>query len=174
MLNNTSRLMTDRYDYNNLLKKMDWDDLDAGLAYLALLRLDSFLFRKIVLTDAQLLHSRFFLNATSLKSVECSLFDQLPFEKLEIRTRAKSIEKSLLSFVVDSSKPYLKNHLFPSIKFADRVQSELSKVPTSDVRTWKDIPKVLVRCGADKEDAERLDHAWAKIIEVSSKKLNAV
>lgn len=159
----SSRLLTDKYDYNSLLDYMDWGADEARKNYLGLMRLDSVLFDTLVFTDAQFIQSRFFLDTALSNGL-----NDLPLRSIELRCRAKNVEQSILAFMIDHDASRLRPQLFTAIENSELIQGELPRVNSKEVRSWRSVPNILVQCGASKDDAERIEEAWAKLIEISS------
>jgi len=169
MLFDNSRLFTDAYDYNSLFTKMSSDDLAGSMGCIARLRLDSVFFQQIVLTDAQLFHSLFFSEATSISTRdEDSVSNYIPYGRLEIRSRMDTLEDSLLSLIYDPSEHYLKPHLFTYIDKDKVLADRLSTVPAKELSgRFKKIPKVLISIGADEIRVSKAFDAWNRWIEMS-------
>src|SRR5262245_45212335 len=105
-----SRYFADVYDSIRQAAHMSWNDEQLAIHYLARLRLDCLLCRTTVLTDSELLDGVFFLSAA-----ERPLFEELPIERLEIRTRAASLEESLLRFLRSKDQDKLRGYAFSSL-----------------------------------------------------------
>ncbi len=150
-------LFADVYDsveQSSNLARRDKQDVQS---YLGRLRLDAFLYRRTVLTDAQLLDGTFFLAAA-----EGRIFNELPFDRFEIRSRAKRLDEALLGLVLNPRGIWFSS--LPKDQ-ADRIQRGLIEHPSPNISDWRKLGKILVDVGLDQAEADRLENAWAKWIE---------
>ena len=132
--------------------------------YIGRLRLDSIVSQKIILSDAQLLDGTFFLNAAL-----SGRLDELPQERIEIRSRTTDPENAVLGFVRDKSESYLTRFEFSSLphdqELRDRIIENLIKIPSKNVSNLKELRSALVQAGFDEVKADVLYEAWVKLVE---------
>ncbi len=111
----------------------------------------------------------FFLGVT-----EEPIFDELPFERLEIKTCAATLEDSLLGFLRSGDQERLRGYAFSSLPVdraddeAERIRILLKDYRSTGIDHWRKIRKVLVDIGFDRTAAERLESAWARWIELAT------
>jgi hypothetical protein len=75
--------------------------------FLGRLRLDAILNKKIVLTDGLIYDGSFFLSMANR-----GVLDQLPLGRIEIRSRAKSLDDAILRVFCDRNQPHLREIFF--------------------------------------------------------------
>jgi len=110
----------DVYDSLQQVKNLHgvWGDAELNRFYLGRLRLDTLLAEKTIIKDAELLNGIFFLSATERpNATEPPLLNELPLDKIEIRTRARTLEESLLALFVRPGEPSLRGIFFSSASF---------------------------------------------------------
>ncbi|MDD5761981.1 MAG: hypothetical protein PHP88_05665 [bacterium] len=93
---------------------------------------------------------------------------------LVIRSRSTNLEDALLRFVRDPKKDLLNGFMFSSIRNeAERTgaMDALKQTDASHVKTWRGIPPLLRYIGVSKDNVDRMESAWARMIELQAKKL---
>ncbi len=155
-----SRIFSDIYDsVRQRVYAPGWSEDDpARDGYVARLRLDAYLWRTVVVTDAQLLDGTVFLGMGPER-----LAAKLPLRHLEVRARSESLAAALKGFVVSPDRSTLSPLRFSAIPGSEArgaVQAALSERPSSDVRSWLDVPRILQESGVEQGQVEALREAW--------------
>ncbi len=162
-----SRLFADVYDGPIQGRHVSWGEPVGRASYLARLRLDAFLRKKIVIVDTDIVDGAFFLDAAT-----DSLLEELPLERIEVQLRANSFEDSIyLSFFdpkMKTLRPYFLSSM--SAEQALQVQSRLKEYPSSGIQSWRRIPQVLRSIGVEAELTERYAKSWAMWCELINKR----
>jgi len=105
-----NRLFSQAYDPGIQADRTSWGMDVTFRNVLGQLRLDTILYDRVVLVDADVFDGRFFLDASNR-----GLLSELPWSKIEIRMRAKTLEESFIQQLVRPGKQYLAPYLFDSI-----------------------------------------------------------
>lgn len=162
------RVITDLFDYNSRRDLGDiGENVSHAMGYLSRLRFDSLIYRKIVLTDVQMLHSVFFSSLGLISSDRVDIFDRIPFGAIEVRTRSLSLRQSIVELVKPKSNGDLIWHLFTYIDPTGFVSGEISGRPGSEVGKWQDVPDLIIEIARGTPAAERARRAkesWKRLI----------
>jgi hypothetical protein len=158
-----ARLFADVYDSVQQATNIIQGDKQLALCYQARLRLDSFLYQTTILTDSEILDGVFFQDAAN-----DSILDRLPLGRLEIRSRAETLDEALIGMLRDPTRATLRGVLFSSLANNDAIRVALREYPSVGVNNWRMVPKILVDVGVEKAEAERLENAWAEMIRLAA------
>lgn len=170
---NEARFFTDFYDsvkqrmYPNVFHNLE----STKSAYIGRLRLDTLMSRKLVLTDAQILDGAFFLRIGPGDLINYVTRETNSLPPIEIKARRPKLDESLLSFFKKPGSETLRGFSFSSVeseKYRSNIQSVLEQTKADDIKSWRDIPKVLKNSEIDLSYIEMLESQWAKWIEATS------
>jgi hypothetical protein len=161
MNTSSNRYSSEIYDSIQQAGSIKFADESHTSLWLGRLRLDSFLFGKVVIKDAEILNGVFFLNAAVEGRVE-----DLPWERMEIVSRATSLDEALLRLVRPSGDSRLRGVFFWAfpLEVADQIRVSLNEYPAKDVNDWRQLPRILRELGANASNADKLDTAWQKLM----------
>jgi hypothetical protein len=133
---------------------------------LSSIRLDTFLAGKLVLTDAQALIGQDFLELA--RSEE--LLDRLPVDRLEIRSRAETLEASLVGLFQRPDGRF-RELTFASLPVEDQLAihdglKALNRgVQTELITDWRKLPRMVAAFTGKPVLKDALTDGWAKFIE---------
>jgi hypothetical protein len=159
----TNRLFSQAYDAGIQAERARWGSDAAFRILLGQLRLDTILYERIVVVDADLFDGTFFLDAS-----DRGLLSELPWSQIEIRTRSKTLEDSFIKQLVRDRKDYLAPYLFESMpvdaKIATTIAKSLGRIRSSAVTKLSDISVVLTDCGLAHQDVQRYSRSWKNLL----------
>jgi hypothetical protein len=163
MQNSRGRYFGDVYDCQTQSQIYSWGDRASAKLYLGRLRLDSFINRRVIVKDGDLVDGRFFLDATNQ-----SLIKALPLDRIQFAFRRPTFEESLFLTFKKPGSPRLKPVFLDSLSepIAKAVQDQLGRHPAGRLHHWTELPSLLVSFGVPKEDVERLETGWRTFIEL--------
>jgi hypothetical protein len=130
--------------------------------FLGRLRLDAILNKKIILTDGLIYDGAFFLSHANR-----GILDQLPLDRIEIRSRATSLEEAILQVFCDRTHSHLREIFLDNLseEQARHLSDGLKHYPSSGVNHWRKLPRIFAELGLPKDQTEELENGWAKWIE---------
>src|SRR4051812_9855381 len=85
------RFFSDVYDCSAQVAEAPWGRLDGMRHYLARIRLDVFVYGKVIIKDSDLVDGSFFLQLAA-----SNLLHQLPLERIEIKARSPNLDDALI------------------------------------------------------------------------------
>lgn len=152
---------SDVYDCDAQAANYRWNNTYLQDLYRGKLRFDAFLFKEVVIRDAALIDGLLFWNAATSGWLET-----LPLNRIAISSRTDSIEGAIIQSFVrtgsDTLVPYVLDS-FPQEASA-LTRAELAQRSASEVRTWRDIPRLLRSIGVAPNDVDRLEEGWGALI----------
>lgn len=172
------RFFSDYYDsINQRAYPIISGELDSNDLYRGRLRLDSFVSESLVLVDTQVLDGELFidLGPEALRKLLARSEDEaMP---VEIRSRAETLENSLLAFF---RRPEKQKCLPFSISLlrddATRtaVMERLSATDSGKLNSYRDILEILSATGVPTSEIERIEGGWRRWFEAEGRGLVVV